>query len=283
MKIFVSTSGTRGSSVAQALKLLDAGFSNIELSGGNAITDIEKQMANLAQKADSLMLHNYFPPPSIPFVFNLASNNEEIRNQSLNLATSSIKLSSSLKISHYAVHAGFLVDPKVSELGRRISKSNLLERSVGMSIFIESVKSLANVAKECNVNLLVENNVLSEDNMKSFGENPLLLVDEKEIISFFESIGSDVGLLLDVGHLSVSSKTLGQSREDSMKNLAHLVSGYHLHDNNRLSDEHKEIAPNSWFLGLLSSKARFATLEIHSQNIDEIRTSVSNVEMSMSL
>jgi hypothetical protein len=114
--------------------------------------------------------------------------------------------------------------------------------------------------------------------MKSFGEDPFLLTSTIEIINFFETYGNEIGRLLDLGHFNVSTKTLNEPRNDSLEKISEFVVGYHLHDNSRLSDEHLQINTDSWFLNLLNPNAKFGTLEIHSQDILEIQSSIRVLE-----
>ena len=75
--VFLSTAAFKKDSGADtAVRYLKNGITKVELSGGiyseNQIETI-KNMKNV-----EFNLHNYFPPPKIPFVINLASQNEKI-------------------------------------------------------------------------------------------------------------------------------------------------------------------------------------------------------------
>jgi hypothetical protein len=170
------------------------------------------------------------------------------------------------------------MDPLVSELGTRIQATKLENRDTALEIFTQNALNLSTYARSRNVRILVENNVLSEENMKSFGENPFLLASTKEIGDFFENNGDEIGFLLDLGHFNVSTHTLDESREYSLEKINQYVVGYHLHDNSRLLDEHLSLTNDSWFLNHLNPKAKFGTLEIHSQSILEIQRSVRILE-----
>lgn len=278
MDLFVSTSGTRGSSLDSATSLVEYGFRNIELSGGCHIDELEKGLNQLMAQANAIMLHNYFPPPSEPFVFNLASGDFEIIELSMSLAKSAIEISSKNNFPYYAIHAGFLMDPKVTELGNKIQPKRLLDRNIALEIFSQNALALSSYARELNVDLLVENNVLSKENMKSFGEDPFLLSSTAEIYEFFTNYGNEIGFLLDLGHFNVSTYTLGEPRDYSMLKINDFAIGYHLHDNFRIYDQHLALNSDSWFLSYLNPKAKFGTLEIHSQNIAEIQNSIRILE-----
>ena len=57
-----------------------------------------------------------------PFVLNLASLCSSQFELSLFHASSAIKLAASLGSPYYSIHAGFLLDVTVSELGKNLSK-----------------------------------------------------------------------------------------------------------------------------------------------------------------
>lgn len=274
MQLFVSTSGISSNAINQALVLVREGFTKIELSGGAHIPNLEERLTELSASAEAIMLHNYFPPPKVPFVFNLASENQEVIERSMALAKTAIDNSSVIGAQYFAVHGGFLFDPTVSDLGNVISRTVIRSRAEALEDFRKNILVLAKYAKENNVRLLVENNVLSPANFISFGCNPFLLVSGQEILEFFTNIESEVGFLLDVGHLSVSSNTLSESRELLLEELSGLITGYHLHENGRDSDQHLELKEDSWFIPLLNKEAYFATLEIHSQKFAEIKHSL---------
>jgi sugar phosphate isomerase/epimerase len=278
MELFVSTSGTRSNSLHAATTLAENGYKNIELSGGSHITDLDSELELLIGQTDAIMLHNYFPPPKEPFVFNLASSNPETIALSISLAKSAIDISGNKGFNFFGIHAGFLVDPQVSELGNRIQASKLENRERALEIFTQNTLELSAYAESRSVRLLVENNVLSEENMKSFGEDPFLLSSTEEISIFFETHGDKVGFLLDLGHFNVSTNTLDEPREYSLERINQYVVGYHLHDNSRMSDQHLSLTDDSWFLNYLNTDAKFGTLEIHSQNILDIQTSVRILE-----
>jgi len=278
MELFVSTSGTSSSSLDAAALLVLNGFRNIELSGGSHIENLESRLGILSEQTNAIMLHNYFPPPAVPFVFNLASSSIETIRLSMSLAKTAIDISSKHGFQYFGIHAGFLMDPKVKELGNKIEATKLLERNLALEIFTENVLQLSAYALMLNVKLLVENNVLSSENMKSFGEDPFLLSSTDEISEFFKNNGNEIGLLLDLGHFNVSTHTLNEPREHSLARVDDYVVGYHLHDNSRLADQHLPLDQNSWFLTLLNPKAKFGTLEIHSQDISQIRNSIRILE-----
>ena len=206
----------------------------------------------------------------IPFVLNLASINPEISKRSIEFIQNSIELSSEVGSEFYAVHSGFLVDPDINELGKTIKQNNIVSRSSAMELFKSRVLELSDFASERNVRLLVENNVLSKNNFHHNNGNMLLLVDPEEIVNFMNEMGGKVGLLLDVGHLKVSSKTLGFDLIKSITLLNDITEGYHLSENSGDSDDHKIFDNTAWFLEHIDKSKSFSTLEINDSSYSEI-------------
>lgn len=273
MKIYVSTTvNKKNDFFSTALALLNEGFKNIELSAGKYIPNWRLQLEILSNNAN-LMLHNYFPPPEVPFVINLASEKSEIRLKSIAFFLESLEISGSIGSKYLGIHSGFLLDPDPKELGSAISKKRKLKYIHAQENFISAVNQLAQKARIEGVKLLIENNVLTRENLELHGENILLAVTPDEIIEIFDQLDNQVGLLLDVGHLNVSSNTLGFDRVDALQLLNKYVEGYHISENNGDSDQHDFISNQSWFLEHLDSKKSFSTLEIHSTNYENLKVS----------
>ena len=82
--IFVSTGGISNKPAYETSKLLIRnGIRNIELSGGSYDKDNLSELKKLKSEAN-FKVHNYFPPPEVPFVFNLGSSDAEILKKSKN-------------------------------------------------------------------------------------------------------------------------------------------------------------------------------------------------------
>lgn len=117
--IFVSTGNLiiNATNTSKKIKILNnSKIYNIELSSGKYEQNLEKKLMN--NKKSTFLVHNYFPVPKKGFVFNLSSKNVIIQKQSLNLAKKSIRLTRKLGAKYYSFHGGFLVDPKINQLGK---------------------------------------------------------------------------------------------------------------------------------------------------------------------
>jgi sugar phosphate isomerase/epimerase len=264
--IFVSTGGVQHKKATEtALELYENGLNHVELSGGKYSKDLEYDLKCMPIGM-CLQVHNYFPPPEKPFVFNLASPDKNIGRLSIEHVSRAIKLSTMLGRPIYSFHAGFCVDPKVKELGAQLEKRKLLPRNEALSIFGERVTLLAEEARREGVSLLVENNVINRSNFDLYGEDPLLLTSPDEICWFMERMPSNVGLLLDVAHLKVSSSIRSFDLGEAHERVRQWIKGYHLSDNDGISDTNHPVLNNSWFWEHLKPDIEYCTLEVYRQS-----------------
>jgi len=271
--IFISTGGFKSEkSINSINKLMGKGIYDIELSGGEYEVDQIKKIISEKKlhKLLNLQVHNYFPPPLSPFVFNLGSLDEEISKISMNHALNSIELASKLKSKYYSFHAGFLLDPQVKELGKKIKKRSTYNREISKNTFIERVNVLAKFAETKNITLLIENNVLSRNNFEEFKENILLMVDEPECTEIMNSVRNNVKMLVDVAHLKVSSNSLNFDRISFLKKLDKWIFAYHLSDNNGKSDSNEKIRLDSWFWPYIKNNLDYYSIEVYGEEPEEL-------------
>ena len=276
--IFISTGGfSKTSAYNTALNLIENGISNIELSGGKYCSNQISLLKKLSNSAN-LVPHNYFPPPKKPFVLNLASNDEDIFKKSHKHIINSALLSAELGSKYYSFHAGFLCDPKPSELGKPITAMKLSSRKNTLRKFISRVNNISDFCKEIGINLLIENNVLSLRNYKNFKSNPFLMVDKFEAIEIMESTQDNVSLLIDLAHLQVSANSLGFDKIDFLKSLKKWTRAYHLSDNDHLSDTNSPLSKSCWFWPYLNKKLDYFSIEVYNQEIDFLLNQKNLVE-----
>jgi sugar phosphate isomerase/epimerase len=272
--IYVSTGGLKDLVFEDAIKKLSlAGIVAFELSGGKFSNDVPLRLKNLSNEY-AIALHNYFPPPKTPFVLNLASFRDDIAQASIDHITRAIDLSYTVGAKFYGFHAGYLIDPPVSELGEKITKQVINDRQQGLESFIERASALAEYAESKGVKLLVENNVLSSANYKSFGENPLLMVDHDETNDIMNLSHHNLGLLIDVAHLKVSATTLGFSAVDYLNSFYNTVCAYHFSDNLGLEDSNDEITSESWFWPYINMGLDYYSLEVYNKSPNFLKNQI---------
>ena len=172
--IFVSTGGFKAPAYKTVKKLAYSGIKNIELSGGSYSINNLKELFKFKKKLN-LRLHNYFPPPKIPFVLNVASSNDKILNRSMDHIFKSIDIANKINSKYYSFHAGFLLDPKVNNLGKKFDISKLQKRDKCLDRFKNNVIKISKFAKLKNIKILIENNVVTKKNLSQFQTNPFLM------------------------------------------------------------------------------------------------------------
>lgn len=280
--IFLSTGGFSSLSGAEvACFFVENKITNIELSGGIATEGQEEKLSGLTPIC-SFHVHNYFPPPKNSFVLNLASFNDEIANLSFDHITRAIDLSENLGSKFYSFHAGFLLDPQPNDLGKKFTKEKLNHRESAIEIFVNRVNLISDYAKKKGIMILLENNVISNSNMKHFGTNPFLMTHHFETIEIMKATDDNVGLLVDVGHLKVSSYSEEFCKHEYLNSTNDFTYAYHLSDNDGLSDSNDPIAPDSWFWSYIRKDLDYYSLEVYNKDIEILKKQVEVVGIKLS-
>lgn len=249
-----------------ALLLLDNGINFVELSGGKCDEQQLKKLLKL--KSDAVFqIHNYFPPPKDPFVLNLASLDHRVGEMSINHIKRAVRFAAEMESEYYSFHAGFLLDPNVKELGGPIFRKKLFERRHALETFIDRVNLLDKYSKSLGVKLLIENNVLSDRNYTKFGDDPFLMTTSAECCYVMKCTSSNVNLLIDVGHLKVSSESLKFNPVNFLIDCDKWIGGYHLSDNNGKHDANDVIDEKAWFWPHLRKDMDYYTVEVYDVDI----------------
>jgi sugar phosphate isomerase/epimerase len=227
-------------------KYQEIGIKDVELGSVHSYFEISE-----LKKFDfNYTVHNYFPPPKIPFNFNLASQDKKIKKKSIQLAKNAINFCRKIDSPLYTFHAGFTVDPK--RLGSKFDYTNIPKRTKSIISFLDSVLEIIDCANAYKIKIAMEPNVVQKFNLVN-NKNKLLLfaeLDEIEILfKFFEK--NELGILLDLGHTSVTSHWLKFNKDHYIKKLKNKVSAIHISNNNGLKDQHKSLTENCWQVNVL--------------------------------
>lgn len=278
-KIYASTNCLK--SPKNVLKVLDeyekVNIENVELGSVHSYFDTRK----LKDYNFNFIIHNYFPPPKDPFNFNLASSDMTIRRKSINLAKNAINLCTNLNSPLYTFHAGFTIDPK--KLGVAFDRSNVNDRKKSFENFIEGVLEIIEYAKKTDVKIAFEPNVVQEFNLIN-GKNELLLLAEyDEIEKFYTFISEkEIGILLDLGHMAVTSTWLKFDKNDFVSKCVNKVSAIHISNNDGLKDQHNSLTQNCWALSKLKFfKEKFIVLETMNLTIEQILSNINLVKKTL--
>lgn len=271
--IYVSSSCVKHKKIKDSIQdLIDNGFKNIELSGGTEYYDgFEDDLLELKEQYNlNYICHNYFPPPKEHFVLNLASLDDEVYDKTFEHLTNAIELSKKLGARKFGFHSGFFIDIKVSEIGKKISKVNLFDKSKSIQRFCDGVKKLQSLSGD--LELYIENNVFSSTNAKTYeNDNLFMLTNSSEYQELKNMI--NFNLLLDVAHLKVSSKTLELDFEEELSYMISQSDYIHISDNDALHDLNHKLQKDSNLVKLLKKqdlKDKDFTLEIY-DDMDAIK------------
>lgn len=268
--IYISTGGVREQTGWEtSSQLAGGGIHAVELSGGR---HDPSQLAKLKQlkKTINFQIHNYFPPPEKPFVFNLASLNTEIAARSISHVEKSMQWALELDRPVYSFHGGFLLDPNVSELGSPIAGRSVNNRKIGLAKFLSNVNDLAEKARILGVELLIENNVLSERNYHEFASDPLLMTEADECVDVMQNTPQNVNLLVDVAHLKVSSESLGFDPVSFLQVCDPWIKAYHLSENDGKSDSNEPMNEDAWFWPYLKGELNYYSVEVYNTPVEAL-------------
>jgi len=261
--IYISTGGFRARTAdAVSAELLSAGVKAIELSGGAYSPTLLEDLQALAPAID-FQIHNYFPPPVDPFVLNLGSLDSRVGERSVAHVEQALEWCGALGGDRYSFHAGFLLDPKVDELGRRIPSRSLFDRDESIEVFVSRVSRLAEVAAKVGVTLMIENNVLSARNAEEFSANPLLMCEPQECVQVMASLPENVRQLIDVAHLKVSAASLNFDPSTMFEMCGERIAGFHLSDNDGLEDSNRPFDVGAWFWPHLRADVDYYSVEVY--------------------
>lgn len=192
--------------------------------------------------------HNYFPAPKDPFVLNLGSLNEANRVRSIEHCVRGMEMSHTVGAPFFSAHAGYCVDPKPSELGRKLEQVEQVDREANWKHFITSVSEVLNRTRHMPTGFLIENNVLAPVNRYADGTNPLLCVDADEQLRLLADVPDPrLGLLFDTAHMKVSAGTLGFDLNAATHRVLPKARCVHHSDNEGSVDDNQQFGPGYWF------------------------------------
>lgn len=286
--VYVSSGAFASRRLSDILAMAQArGLAALELSSDIAHDPAAAATAAAAARAArgrfALMPHNYFPAPADPFVLNLAAADPTTRRRSEAHCCDGLRLAAELGAPAYSAHGGFAVAAKVEQLGRGLDLSAAAPLSEAAERFAESVDRVLAVARAVGVRFLIENNVLEPVNAPDGVNRALLMVEAEEMAAFARDRDpQSFGYLIDVGHLNVSARTLGFSREAFLETLAPWIGGFHLSDNDGRRDANRPFGADAWFLPWLARfPAAFCVIEAYGLDDADLRRCLAAVNSAL--
>ncbi|SDK78959.1 Sugar phosphate isomerase/epimerase [Maridesulfovibrio ferrireducens] len=275
-RLFLSSSCFNDKTVFQMMDIVSSfGMAGLELgSFSGRVPPCDEILQASREKGVRLLVHNYFPPAFSPFVMNLGAEDKAVREKSLLLAEKAILFCELAGIPFYSVHAGFSCHAEPEDLGCPLTSLPRFSKDQAVDNFILSIRRLCSFAVARGVSIAVENHVVAQFNLVD-GYNVLLpgATPEELLYILNESRAENIGLLVDFGHLKVTSNTLGFDACVALKKLLPYTFGVHIHDNDGCSDIHLPIHEKAWFMDLLrdSSYSNFLlVLEMPGLSLDSL-------------
>lgn len=222
----------------------------------------------------NFIVHGYFPPPRIPFNFNLASQNPIIRKKSIDLVKKAVNVCCDIESPIFTFHAGFTVDP--NKLGRRFPREGIVNRELARNTFFDSSEIILDYSHMRGIKLAMELNVVQKFNLDNYENRLLLFADFDETKIFLNKFHKrGIGILLDLGHTAVTSHWLKFDKDQFVKKIKKYVSVIHASNNNGIQDQHKSLTKNCWqTLVLRNFKNKPITLETMNLTVEQIKQNI---------
>ncbi|MBI4689577.1 MAG: sugar phosphate isomerase/epimerase [Nitrospirae bacterium] len=226
--MFISSQCIRGESIIDVINELSEISPNIELSGGSRYdANLLDRLIEVKEKKDvNLLIHGYFPPPEKHFILNFADTGEKTRE----FIRETIRFIRAIGIDYYSIHAGFKRDFEFD--------GELLTNPGDRHYTMEGIqKNIEWFNREFpDVRLAIEN--LYPNNMN---KESCFFMHIDEIVEFLK-IDRNTYLLLDLGHLKVSSVLFGFDYLDAagllFEKYGSRILEVHLSENNGCYDDH---------------------------------------------
>lgn len=251
--VYLSTRCLRDLPLEEALRWCrENGIFHVELSGPHPFEPIEKirsLLMSYRKKGLSFTIHNYFPPQGDDFILNIASPDKDIYLKSVRLVEEALKLCDEVGSPVYGVHSGYLGDGKAGPDGTFIFTSFKEAPGACLQRAVQFIESAVKKIPNNRISLILEN--LFPESSKSYS----LARTIEEIKEMMVLLPECVGLLLDLGHLSVASRMLKFDKflflEEYLSAFGNRVFEVHLSENSGLADEHLILSKASWQLKAL--------------------------------
>lgn len=260
--LYISTSSIQTKDITEAVNQLSGITKNIELSGGCEYNEdlLEKLIKIKQEKNIRFLLHAYFPPPQKHFILNFSDKSEKTRE----FITESMAYAKCLDIPYYSIHA-FFKKPLIFESGDK--------KVFGLENVEDNIKWF--LYEFPNAKLAIENLYPSNQS-----EETCFPVHSDEVADYFE-YNKKIFLLLDLGHLKISSNLLGfnylNAVELLFKKYSDRILEIHLSENDAIHDNHFLIDSDSIQYIILRKYARIinqnkinVTIESRNSTVEDL-------------
>lgn len=252
MSVYLSTSCYGRVNVSSAILQCQKIAGNfVEISAPHDyqnMDDLKEVLKGFRNKGINFALHNYFPSPKEPFVLNMAASDAITYNKTEELIKNAFCLAEYAESPIYGIHAGYLAKAKAGNDGHFIFSDEEEKYNTALDNTIKFVHNILEY-KPNNLTFIIENLFPSPKKRHS------LNCSYEEIEELMNSLPYEVGILLDLGHLNISSNILGFNKykaiDKLINNFFDRIKEVHISENNGIKDEHLAVKKESWQLEIL--------------------------------
>ena len=250
MAVYLSTSCYGRRPLIEAIELCKRiTHDKIEISAPHDFQPLEETAEILKKYNDegiNFTLHNYFPAPEKSFVLNMASNDATINKLSHELVKNALHLAKISNAPLYGIHAGYLSKARADDSGSFIFEEEEEKYDKALMRAVKFITKISNEFEKEKINFIIENLFPSPKKRHSIN---CTLEEMRELMNL---VPKNVGFLLDLGHLNVSSVILDFDRKNIfnkiLKEFGNRIKEVHISENRGLKDEHLAVKNGSWQL-----------------------------------
>ncbi len=279
-RAYVSTTfAPDGTELAEVLELCrDQGIRRVELGSNHA--PVADPLKVLARFDFEYLAHNYFPIPKEPFVLNVASLDDRIRERSVTHVLEAIDFCATADVGLYTFHPGFVTDPKGANKdasnydfqfeAKRLAEANYEAAFARMMASLET--AVAHAAKRrVRVAIETEGSVTKPDH--------LLMQRPSELRRLIERFDPDeLGINLNLGHLLLASNAFHFPMQELVSVVADHVVAMELSHNAGAHDEHQPLRQDGWYWDLIRDprfERAYKILEFRNAAVGDILANLS--------
>jgi endonuclease IV len=220
-------------------------------------------------------IHNFFPPTKNKnFVLNIASDNNNIRKQSIKFAIKSIDFCKSVGAKVYTIHPGFLSDAKPNINLKKKSYDFIFGKIVSnyhnsFSNMISSLREILRYSKKSKIKLAIETEG------STFKHKYLLMQKPLEYIKLFKCFPNDLYLNFNLSHSILASIVYKFSLNNFIKKFKKKIICVEISHNDEITDQHLPINKNSKCLKYLTEFKNIPKiLEFRNSTVRDLKKSI---------
>jgi sugar phosphate isomerase/epimerase len=277
MNLYVSTTFFQdGTDLGEALEICkNNAITAVEL-GSNHSFD-QHPLKTVQNYSFSYLVHNYFPIPADPFVLNIASLDESIREKSVRHIYKAIDFCVDAGAHLYTFHPGFMTDPKGSNQTQQNydfqwDDKAKKEYPLAFDHMLRNIEKCVEYSRKKGIKIAIE----TEGSFHK--KDHLLMQRPDEYEKIFKHYGlTDIGVNLNIGHLRLAMEAFKFSWQDFIEVTGDRLVAMELSHNNGIHDQHLPLQSDGWYWDILVDK-RFASaykiLEFRNATISEVKQNI---------